>query len=88
MKIAVEMYTHVVEVMGRHAFPVDMLRYDRLSPRHEGDSTKITDTIREPAGPYTRVELYRQASDAWKPTTERWASFGWIVTKHFTLEGP
>lgn len=66
-------------VTGRGGFPVDMLRYDRATPRREEDSSLITSTLqhthsRPPNGP--EIQLCSRI----KPPTEgRWVSFGWGV---------
>jgi len=63
-------------VEGSGTFPIDMLRYDRACPSSEDYSHII-----EREG-LRRVELLR-FSPAGKsgPNVERWASFGWKVTR-------
>lgn len=63
---------------GRGTFPIDMLRYDRCSPRTGQDSTKITHSVRYGgnSGPW-EIELVTERRSV---TVDRWASFGWQVT--------
>jgi hypothetical protein len=75
----------IVTVVGRQAFPIDMLRYDGLHPRNEVDANKITTTILnegigEPQVEMS-IELSRESSDpSWQPKRERWErKFGWQV---------
>jgi len=63
-------------VEGRGDFPHDMLRYD--------DSVFATDVDRENAGTdydpvKRRVRLECKVPTLFKPTVERWRSFGWYV---------
>jgi len=69
-------------------FPIDMLRYDRLTPKSEEDSAKIISTVdgrlerRTKPRENITISLTRQAPKNWTPTTGRWASFNWKVTSH------
>lgn len=68
-------FCYVVE--GRVAFPIDMLRYDRSTPRSERDSYAIERMTRERRSSIAqRIEL--QGSNA--PAEKRWESFGWRVS--------
>jgi hypothetical protein len=64
------------------AFPLDMLRYDRLAPYTESDSGKIEASVREyraPQAPGIQL-LHVGRPDSWHgPTEGRWESFGWQV---------
>lgn len=69
-------------VIGRGAFPVDMLRYDRACPWQERDSALIQDEDRE------RVVLVESWGHG-APEYRRWSSFGWcavLVDAHETRE--
>jgi hypothetical protein len=73
----------VVKVEGNgSAFPVDMLRYDGLSPFKETDSYTIEASLRyEKDARHRPVELIGQKEARWEPNHGRWASFGWKVTE-------
>ncbi len=77
-------FRHVVTVKRLRSgaqFPIDMLRYDRLSPRTESDSYAIRradydDTAGE------AIELVHLGPDRkWQPQAGRWQSFGWDVER-------
>lgn len=76
------MKLHIVRVRGTSAFPIDMLRYDRLSPETEADSLKIENSIIDMQG--CDVRLVREAPERWKPAGGRWKSFGYRVELHVT----
>lgn len=62
----------VIEVEGRGAFPVDMLRYDCCSPRDTQAVSEIESSHqRRAVGVPIRLNCWT------KPTPERWRSFGW-----------
>lgn len=78
------MIQHIVEVKGRVAFPLDMLRYDALAPYNSMDANKIEASICHSASQREigTIVLYRWAERRWTPTYDRWKSFLWEVTKH------
>lgn len=72
--------THAVStvvVEGRFSFPIDMLRYDSCVPATGADASIVCGH----ATALTRVTLRRfyQPDGERMPTSERWASFGWLV---------
>lgn len=68
---------YVVE--GAGTFPVDMLRYDSSHPCSERDSG-VMSPVRGKAAKRRRVSLEHVGDrPGWKPTRERWESFGWRV---------
>ena len=74
--VTTKRYPFRVIVRGSGEFPIDMLRYDRLTPHNQTDSAEIHGTeLAEPRD----VNLYREAELDWKPTYARWRSFGWEV---------
>lgn len=75
------LYNHIIEVSGKSVFPVDMLRYDGLSPHSEPDSYRITEMIQGVSEP-TVIKLIHVGYSNWKPTRFRWESFGWKVISH------
>jgi hypothetical protein len=83
-----KVYMHVVTVRARGnvsmSFPIDMLRYDRLSPNGEGDSGKIAQTFHlgRKTDEVGNIELQRVAPKNWAPTNARWQSFVWEVVDH------
>jgi hypothetical protein len=67
------------KVAGAHAFPLDMLRYDRAWPRTEADSANLSRAVGNFLDPphegITEVEL-----QCLGPITPgRWSSFLWTV---------
>lgn len=75
-------FQHIVSVEGKGAFPIDMLRYDGVTPRHESDSSKIGAYGAIDADSAVVVELFCLAEKGWLPTYERWKSFRWKVVGH------
>lgn len=67
-------------VAGRGAFPVDMLRYDRCTPRTQDDSNEITRSFQRSNYRESLVLNTVALTGPKEPTGERWASFGWSVT--------
>lgn len=61
-------------VVGRGAFPLDMLRHDQVFPGGTPSAFALGhDGQRE-------ITLIRLTSDShWLPTFDRWRSFGWFV---------
>lgn len=74
-------YAHTVTVIGIWSFPIDMLRYDSLTPDSEDDSNRIINTF-NPGAEGISVTLRREAPKDWTPTRRRWNSFLWKVTDH------
>jgi hypothetical protein len=75
-------YTYTAR--GRRDFPIDMLRYDRATPKSEGDSHEISNSLTHHF--YRGVDGKDQTSffmvtliSEKPPTERRWASFGWTV---------
>lgn len=70
------------KVKGSFHFPLDMLRHDACWPISPTDSGNMEFSLdaRKPTG--YEIELAHWAPNSnWKPTADRWASFGWhIVT--------
>jgi hypothetical protein len=78
-------------------FPIDMLRYDRLTPKREADSSDLAASFSPNIRRYLQ-ERHREGKDQttitvcltrfsfkdWTPTTSRWQSFGWNVIDHST----
>jgi len=82
-------FFHIVTVAPRGNFccdfPIDMLRYDGLSPYQETDSSEIYRAIQghyAHDGNELKVRLVRIAEKKWKPTLGRWDSFLWQVVAH------
>ena len=83
-----DMIEAVVTVRGHGRFPLDMLRYDRLTPATEVHSGRIEATMDRSSNPTLRdieIKLLRRhkrdewPSTTWQPTVGRWNSFGWGV---------
>ena len=63
---------------GHGAFPVDMLRYDRCTPRTSRDSREIERSLLSYGSGYGwEVELVTERKSI---TVDRWASFGCSIT--------
>lgn len=73
------MYIHYAAVMGRHAFPIDMLRYDLCAPLNFDPETKIIDPSFGPV--HDQMVVARLAPRFWGWTTSRWSSFGWSLIR-------
>lgn len=75
-------YRHTFTMMGKRPFPIDMLRYDRCTPKHEADSNAIershsrqgTDEV------FTVTLVSDKPAKVWSPTTGRWRSMGYECT--------
>jgi len=67
-----------ITVEGKHAFPLDMLRYDSATPHSSEDVATIRKSLEigMEGSPY-RVELIMHTRT--KPTVGRWNSFNWAV---------
>lgn len=89
------MWIHTFTVVGKFAFPLDMLRYDSCHPHRSEDVSEMEDAMdrqtthdrfHPPTGvkvgnPY-RIEFARYGTtkaDAERTTIGRWISFGWSV---------
>ena len=78
------MWSSRFTVSGKGYFPTDMLRYDRCSPLSESDAADLFIERSDPDFRDTRninLVRYTATKHAALPTTARWASFGWDVTK-------
>lgn len=80
------MYRVTFTVQGTTPFPIDMLRYDRCTPRFEGDSQRIMNTF-DDARPHRNIPIKVEVIK-WSRTKadtkhaiapRRWESFGWFV---------
>lgn len=72
-------YRHTFVVRGSFPFPIDMLRYDRCTPKSEADSNVITRSL-EHQGTSEVFEvtvISDKELKGWEPTVGRWKSFGW-----------
>ena len=79
-----------VTVTGRGHFPVDMLRYDACWPSDDHAVEVITfagdNSLDEPDQFYT-CDLTRVSTNPNdNPTSARWASFGWSVSRVRNLD--
>ena len=80
------MYVTTFTVIGRHGFPIDMLRYDGCYPARGEDAEAIMDTfppyssVDEQEPIKVRLEKLHGGKD---PNLEpdRWASFVWSVDR-------
>ena len=71
------LHQHIYMVEGTGPFPLDMLRYDASHPHTERDAMRA---MREDQDEPRRVGLeHLGRSREWKPTRDRWESFGWKV---------
>jgi hypothetical protein len=77
--------TFTVEATGVACMPLDMMRYDRVTPRSQEDVGELAciDIPREEGEPPMKVEFVRQSHGdrEWSPNVDRWRSFGWKVVK-------
>jgi len=77
-KVGVNFKSFTVEGIGK--FPVDMLRYDMCWPKTQQDAINLT-----PLEPHVGYTVKRQVTlvgiKDTSPTVDRWASFGWEVTR-------
>jgi hypothetical protein len=72
------------DVQGRGEFPFDMLRYDACFPASSTDAALMAVPERSRIDGFPRtitIKLKRWVPPGYpfKPTAERWASFGWSV---------
>ena len=72
-------YATDFEVQGSGDFPVDMLRYDRCFPTLSDSAVAIGMTRNAPKRSVSLRSIHQYRD--WKPTTGRWQSFGWRVTR-------
>jgi len=88
-------WRHVVTVKplrNEVVFAIDMLRWDGLYPASERDSAKIGFTMRytedfSKAYPDNYIVLNSfDRPKGWRPTEDRWTSFGWYVLTHKVFE--
>lgn len=75
-----KLYVHTVTVVGSVPFPIDMLRYDRCTPKTESDSNRIRQSMDDPMVGMLSVDVVRTDTANWHPTEARWESQGWKVT--------
>lgn len=86
---AEKFYVTRFTVVGRTAFPIDMLRYDQCFPASEADSSRITNTINrdrtmnpgltsKEIGMY-KIDLVMISRNNSGPTVGRWNSFCWGI---------
>jgi hypothetical protein len=84
-----QLYKHLFQVklvgFGR-TFPLDMLRYDHCIPATSEDVSKIVDSLDPSISVFDETEkdavvitLSAYWEKPYKPTPERWRSFGWEV---------
>jgi hypothetical protein len=62
-------------VVGRGAFPFDMLRYDCAWPATSLDAGMLGPTVPDTSRSWRTIRLY----SCREPTVDRWRSFGWTV---------
>ena len=84
-------YVHTVKVIPDgliFQFPLDMLRYDSCYPDTQDDVARIITTLDPRRGAVNRkkedltVSVVHIGEMAWRPTDDRWKSFGWKVVEH------
>lgn len=73
-----KLYVHTFKVIGRGAFPLDMLRYDECYPTRGQD----VDMLDPSSDSDEAVQLRAVHHRTWEPCAGRWESFGWEVTSH------
>lgn len=77
--------TFTMEATGLSCLPLDMMRYDRVTPLGQNDVSELSciDIPREKDEKPMRVEFLHTAHGEknWKPTEERWITFGWKLVK-------
>lgn len=66
----------IFEVTGSGLFPFDMLRYDTCWPHSQEDVSKIENPGMMDKRTVKLVRVTKNKNAL--PTTDRWASFGWI----------
>jgi hypothetical protein len=66
-------------VVGKGAFPIDMLRYDNCWPATADDSAMIPLSSRSDYGTSPRDAIPIKLRGLLPPTEARWNSFGWRV---------
>lgn len=72
--------THTFQVIGNRPFPIGMLRHDACYPASEQDSGLIDVTLGHMNEGFVTVTLRHRGEDRhYRPTDNRWASFGWTV---------
>lgn len=71
-------YLYTVRVEGNLPFPIDMLRYDRCTPKSESDSSFILESL-DPMAGRVKLEVVHTDGSGWSPTDGRWQSFGWEI---------
>ena len=83
--MAAQLWIHTIVVEGNLTFPLDMLRYDRVSPSTSQDIEKVFPDHELPVTERfatRRVVLIAFNTKLWSPTADRWRSFGWRVVSH------
>lgn len=73
------MKTYEYTVVGSGSFPMDMLRYDSSYPIRTKDCIEIVSTYLVNESKKSKIRLCHVGASGWKPTEERWESFGWKV---------
>lgn len=71
----VTLYTF--KATGKGDFPVDMLRYDRCTPKGQEDAFQLTRAMH--GGPWAEQTVTLMGYH--EPTADRWASFGWTISE-------
>jgi len=75
------LYATEFTVRGKGHFPIDMLRYDACHPATQEDVAWMASEHEERELMLRRIGTNKQ----WKPTAERWSSFGWVVTEVYSV---
>lgn len=77
--------TFTMEATGLACMPLDMMRYDRVTPLMQKDVGELAcvDVPREENDPPMQVDFIRHShgDKNWKPNVDRWRSFGWRLVK-------
>lgn len=77
-------------VKGTLQFPVDMLRTDQCFPATSDDVNAMMDNISAPYVDFSENQpdwtstiglVHVDVRKGWKPTAQRWESFGWEVVE-------
>lgn len=75
---AKKMYLMELTVSGLGSFPYDMLRYDHCWPVTGTDAAAIQPHQSATQAREVVLRTYQVNKD-WRPTVDRWQSFGWRV---------
>ena len=79
-------YLHSVVVVGSGYFPVDMLRYDHCWPADTESAMEVVNRDRDDLKGSRKVRVLCLDRKGWKPTVDRWRSFGWDVKEHTSFK--